>query len=166
MPTAISRTQFLRGQFAGKAGSVRPPWAVAEVEFVEHCNRCGDCLGACPEKIIEKGSGGFPVINFSKGGCLFCGECAQVCHAQVFSDVSTPPWLLNAEIDKTCLAMRGVECRSCKDHCEIGAIRFRLRVGGAALPILDTLNCTGCGACISVCPESAIELTTHSAQEG
>ena len=38
---------------------------------------------------------------------------------------------------EACFAARGVVCQSCGDACPEGAIRFRPRLGGPALPTLD-----------------------------
>jgi ferredoxin-type protein NapF len=56
------------------------------------------------------------------------------------------------------MAAQGVVCRTCGDVCDARAIHFQLRVGGAALPLLDETACTGCGECIAVCPVQAVEI--------
>ncbi|MBD4688740.1 4Fe-4S dicluster domain-containing protein, partial [Xanthomonas citri pv. citri] len=48
--------------------------------------------------------------------------------------------------------------RSCGDGCESRAIRFRPALGGIATLQLDLTACNGCGACLSVCPTSAISI--------
>jgi len=163
MRTAVSRAGFLRGDFSGRSSPLRPPWTLPEAHFVERCNRCGACLEACPAGILEKGRGGFPQVNFSRGECTFCGACEQACTAGAFTDPSrraaaSRPWSVRAAINERCLARRAVECRSCADQCDATAIRFRLVVGGSALPVLDQASCSGCGACYAVCPVQAIEL--------
>lgn len=62
-----------------------------------------------------------------------------------------------AEIGPGCIAYtQNVVCRSCGDVCDEAAIRFSPRLGGAALPVVLAERCTGCGACLSVCPTGAI----------
>ena len=158
-----SRAEFLRGDFSGRSRSLRPPWALPEAGFVAQCSRCGDCLRACPQDILEKGRGGFPQVNFTWGECTFCGDCVRACNAGAFAvgprqAAVRPPWTARATIDAGCLARRGIACRSCSDHCPAAAIRFRLIVGGAALPELDAAACSGCGACVAVCPVQAIHI--------
>ena len=57
-----------------------------------------------------------------------------------------------------CLSENSVVCRSCGEACDVGAIRFKLVVGGSALLEMNTTQCNGCGECISVCPVGAIEM--------
>ena len=158
-----NRAEFLRGDFSGRSRPLRPPWALPESGFVEQCTRCGDCVRTCPQRILEYGRGGFPQVNFTWGECTFCGNCVRACTAGAFAatpqlTASLAPWSARAAIDTACLAMRGVECRSCGDLCPAAAIRFRLVVGGSAMPELDTAACTGCGACFAVCPVQAINI--------
>ncbi|HRK23617.1 MAG TPA: 4Fe-4S dicluster domain-containing protein [Beijerinckiaceae bacterium] len=57
-----------------------------------------------------------------------------------------------------CVEPKGVTCRRCGDECEAGAIRFRLSGRGKADVLVDQALCTGCGACLSVCPTNGLEL--------
>lgn len=61
-------------------------------------------------------------------------------------------------ISDACLARAGVVCQTCGDACPERAIRFPLRRGGPPLPIVGHDRCTGCGACVPVCPVGAIDL--------
>lgn len=63
-----------------------------------------------------------------------------------------------AKLETGCLALRGIVCRSCAEHCEPGAIRLRPLPAGRALPVIDEARCTGCGECARVCPAQAIVL--------
>ncbi|WP_131112197.1 4Fe-4S dicluster domain-containing protein [Sulfuricystis thermophila] len=64
-----------------------------------------------------------------------------------------------ASIGPACIAyVDNVVCRSCGDACDEQAIRFSPRLGSAALPVVLTERCTGCGACLPVCPAGAITL--------
>jgi ferredoxin-type protein NapF len=64
-----------------------------------------------------------------------------------------------------CIAFaKNVVCRGCGDACDAAAIRFSPRLGGAACPVILDERCTGCGACIPVCPASAITLTALAVQ--
>lgn len=162
MPGSISRAQFLRGDFSGRRMAIRPPWALPAGEFMARCTGCGDCRAACPQGIIQSGPGGYPSVDFSRGGCDFCGACAAACTPGALRRESGPagadPWPLRARIDAVCLSLQGVFCRICADHCEARAIRFRPSLGGRAQPRIDMQACTGCGACYSPCPSHAIAI--------
>ena len=162
MSGQISRMQFLRGDLRGERLPVRPPWALAEAEFVQACERCDDCVRACPERILERGRGGFPQVDFARGGCTFCGDCVRACRPNALvDDGQRRPWGLLPVFGEACLSRRGIVCRVCGDACEATAIRFRLAVGGVALPEIDAARCTGCGECVGVCPEKVMLMTAE-----
>lgn len=152
----ISRRQFLRGALRGGRSPVRPPYAPREPDFVARCDRCGDCLRVCAERIIRIGEGGLPEIDFALGGCTLCGDCVSACRGRAL--VGSAPFSLLVQIGGGCLANQGVVCRACGEACDRGAIRFRLRVRGAAEPVLDPTACTGCGGCLGRCPVQALTL--------
>ncbi|OQX30842.1 MAG: ferredoxin-type protein NapF [Candidatus Sedimenticola endophacoides] len=164
----MNRARFLRGQFGGGAPLPRPPWALPETEFTDRCTRCDNCIGVCPDQLLVRGGGGFPVIDFSRGGCDFCGECSAVCEPGVLArgDGERPPWALVARIGGSCLAVNAVTCRCCGEVCAPRAIRFRLQTGGRAIPELDQQACTGCGACHAVCPVRAVEISALTDEWG
>ncbi len=157
MSSSLSRRAFLRGQISN---SLRPPWAVAN--FLDVCSRCGRCIAACPEHILQTESFNFPIVNFQQGACTFCAECVRACSAGALVFHESVPWNYKVEINQQCLALRGVECRSCAEFCDRRAIVFRLRVGGVAQPQLQLENCNGCGACYAPCPVKAIEIKANS----
>lgn len=136
----------------------RMPWLVDEQAFVDGCTRCNKCVEVCETKIIVKGEGGFPKVDFNQGECTFCEQCAQVCPESLFILTTEQPWKQVATINQKCLSIQGVECRVCGDNCEYAAIKFRLQMGGSAKPLLNETDCTGCGACIGPCPSNAIEM--------
>ena len=161
MQTALlSRRGFLRGGMRSVPAAVRPPWARGELAFLAACSRCDACIRACPTGILLRSDGGFPAVDFSRGECTFCGECAAGCEPQALlrAPDGLSPWALKASIGQSCLAEAGVECRVCGENCPESAIRFRPRLGGVALPQLDASACTGCGACFAPCPTRAIAL--------
>jgi ferredoxin-type protein NapF len=132
------------------------PWATPT--FIDRCTRCLDCATACPEGIVVKGDGGFPRVDFGRGECTFCGDCATACTAGALLKGNGPPWRLKATISAGCLSERGVSCRSCGDVCDPRAISFTLQLGGRAAVSLEPSYCTGCGACVGVCPVNAINM--------
>ena len=155
---SLSRRAFLRGAPPAAPPPLRPPWALDEPAFLSACTTCGDCVAACPEAVLVAAADGRPVFDPGQGECTFCEACVTACepHALDLSRVA-PAWRLKAAIASTCLALNGVTCLSCRDACGETAIRFRPALGGAR-PELDPERCTGCGACVSPCPVSAIAL--------
>ena len=134
----------------------RMPWAVEA--FMSACERCGDCIEVCEESVLKSGDGGYPTIDFERGGCSFCGACVQACKYGALDRKTEPPWGLVASIGPGCLSAQGITCRSCGDVCESRAIRFRLDVGGRAIPSLEPSFCNGCGSCIATCPTHVIRI--------
>jgi ferredoxin-type protein NapF len=149
---------LLSDQFATRNLPFRPPWAAAEQPFLRVCEHCGSCVDACPEHVLIYGRGNFPEIDFSKGGCTFCGKCSVACKLGGLRTPDRHPWNLRAFITDTCLANRGTECNKCSAACPAAAINFRPQVGNTAVPILEEMLCNGCGACVSVCPVLAIHI--------
>ncbi|MBK9081266.1 MAG: 4Fe-4S dicluster domain-containing protein [Rhizobiales bacterium] len=66
-----------------------------------------------------------------------------------------------ARIGAACVEPKGVTCRRCGDECEPRAISFRLVGRGKAEPRVAAEACTGCGACLGVCPVAAIALVSR-----
>lgn len=155
-----NRSRFIRGDFRGRPGEVRPPWSVSESRFIELCTHCNDCITDCPKAIIKSGSGQYPIIDFTHSGCDFCQKCVDICKTGALkkekTDSSTP-WSIKAVFLDSCLSVNGVVCRSCSEICESRAVRFQLKPGGAAQPILDQAACNGCGECLAVCPVKSIQ---------
>lgn len=154
-----ARRGFLRGQFkSATPAPQRPPWALPEARFLGKCTRCNNCAIICPTRIIKMRDG-YPQIDFSAAGCTFCGECVRVCTPAALHRIEGAlPWSIKASVSEKCLAQRGVECRICGEHCEVAAIRFPPRLDAPPLPVVDVTTCTGCGACVSVCPTKAVAL--------
>jgi ferredoxin-type protein NapF len=160
MDMAISRTQFLRGDFRGERRAVRPPWALEEWLFAERCDRCGQCISACPQGLLSAGRGGFPKVDFQRGECTFCRACLDSCtRGALRAYEGEAPWQLRAGIGSGCLTHHGVICRSCGEQCDARAIRFRPTAGRVAPPEVSTALCNGCGACVAPCPAAAIVMS-------
>ena len=161
MACAVNRRQFLRGDLTGRNSAIRPPWSMAEREFTARCDQCSECVSACPSHLIEAANDGFPFINFLKGECDFCKACARACATGALAyreEANQPVWSLAAMIEPECIAFNGVLCRTCGEHCEATAIRFVPVVGRGEMPRINLERCTGCGACVSVCPVKAVRM--------
>lgn len=168
MSINVARLRMLRGNLGGESRSVRPPRAIPEPDFFDICSRCDACIDACPSKIILRGSGGYPEIDFHRGECDFCGECQAHCNeGALLAEQTGSPWGNVIKIDsQRCLPAQGVMCLTCAEQCEVEAITFKPTIGGISLPQLDLDGCTGCGACIAPCPNRAITiLVSDSVQQ-
>lgn len=150
----FDRRALLRG--GRREGLPFPPWALAE--FTRRCTRCDACVAACEERILVRGDGGFPRVDFQRGECTFCGACAAACEVGAFSATDRSPWSLRVTLAGDCLAEQGISCRSCEDVCGPRALRFRLQRGGRADLEIDIDRCNGCGACISACPVGVLRM--------
>lgn len=156
----LSRRQWLKGNFSGKPNEPTPPWAIKQ--FFESCSRCDACIAACPTRILVRGDGGFPRVDFRSGECSFCGACAEACQARALvRRDGAPPWKLVAAIDDSCLCFANVICRSCGEQCDADAIHFTLVAAAVARPSVAADRCSGCGACVAPCPNGAILITEH-----
>ncbi|WP_242007574.1 ferredoxin-type protein NapF [Luteimonas cucumeris] len=160
----LSRRALLCGELRARPAQPRPPWALAEADFLRACTACGDCLSACPEQVLVRDADGRAIFEPQQGECTFCGDCATACAAGAIDRARVAsPWHWTAEVSDACLTRSGVVCSSCRDACGESAIRFHPVIGGVSQPQLDSARCTGCGACIRACPVSAIALVQPGA---
>lgn len=164
MTGMLSRRDLFR-RAAGRPTPMRPPGSGAERDFEAACERCGACAEACPEAILVADAGGLPELTVSHGACTFCGACAEACPTGALRPDRIGAWPWRARIAPSCLSLNGTACRACQDVCDARAIRFRLETGGRAVPLLDPVACTGCGACVGSCPAGAIALTREPAAQ-
>ncbi len=158
-----SRTNPGRRRPLSRTQPLSLPWTDA-ARMIEACTACGACVEACPQDILTIVGGTRPEIRFD-APCLFCAACADACPEDVFDRGRTPPWEARAVIGGACLEAQGVSCRACEDVCEARALRFRPALGGRAEIEVAPDACTGCGACVPVCPVGAIAIRRGAAPE-
>jgi len=157
----LSRRNLIRGRANSATLPLRPPGAVPEALFADQCTSCGDCIAICPQSIVFKGSAGYPEVDFRRGECTFCSRCIDICTEDALLRETQPPWRLEMRLTDACLAKQQVVCQTCGDACEAEAIRFRPQAGSVSLPLIDQDVCTGCGACITACPQDALRAVAH-----
>jgi ferredoxin-type protein NapF len=175
----VARRGFLSGRFLTREGRedlVRhtralgppPPWHQGRLS-PQTCRNCSaPCRSACTEDVIrihapDHALAGTPYLNFEEAGCTFCGDCARECPMEglepAFSD---PPRIGFARLEvASCLAWNSVVCMSCGHTCGLHAIQFDRR----GKPSIDVSRCTGCGQCVGICPNRAIEVAWSVAGE-
>ncbi len=158
----LTRRNFFKAKKLTASPAIRLPWVVNETTFTDGCTQCGDCLTSCPENIIKKGDGGFPEVQFLQGECTFCQKCVESCEQNLFVEYAETPssnaWQSDISIKSDCLAAHEIFCQSCQDSCETEAISFKYINSSVPQPHITLSDCTSCGACVAVCPQTSIQL--------
>ncbi|MDP7248969.1 MAG: 4Fe-4S binding protein [Planctomycetota bacterium] len=160
---------------------VRPPGSVPEKEFLQLCIRCGECMKACPNDVLQpmgfkkQGLEGLwtPEVVANWAGCEpSCNICTQVCPTAAIRPIPLEEKRCAriglADVNKeTCLPYAGKEaCQLCVDECSTAgykAIEFeRVHVevdedgmplddSGYVAPVVLPEKCVGCGLCQTRC---------------
>jgi ferredoxin-type protein NapG len=134
----------------------RPPGALAETQFLEACERCGECIKACPHDVLKpaisrlRHVSGTPTFDPGSNPCLLCEglPCATACPTEAL-DPNRAVRMGVAQINPTACTANVDGCPKCADECPIPwAIQVRPR----RAPHIDPRACVGCGVCASVCP--------------
>lgn len=165
-----------------KSNLIRPPGSHKEEEFLARCIRCGQCMKICPTNalhptLLEAGWEGIftpyliPVIGYCEYNCVLCGQAcptgaiAALTVVKKHGDLNSKPVSIGtAFIDKNrCLPWAfDTECIVCEEWCPTSPKAIKLteeRVAtedGKTLtlkrPLVDPIQCIGCGACEYACP--------------
>jgi ferredoxin len=158
------------GQARSKDAPLRPPGAIEEDEFTGLCLRCGNCMRACPSKIIHPDTGqsgvlGFlsPVVRYKTDYCKEeCNACTTACPSGAIKRLNLEQknrYVIGKASVDTALCLWGVsECHACLQPCPYEAIKVRwYEEAYESFPGVDPLKCNGCGACEVVCPTGVLK---------
>jgi ferredoxin-type protein NapF len=150
---------------------VRPPGAMPETRFVSLCIRCGNCVRACPTRIIAPEGGRHdplglltPALRFDRDYCREdCSRCTEVCPTGALvalaprDKLTVPLGFPRIDMDR-CLLGDDRECSACRSSCPYGAITYVFsEVDYTLAPRVDPAKCPGCGACELACPTSPVK---------
>jgi ferredoxin-type protein NapF len=153
------------GQARSDDAPLRPPGAIREDKFTGLCLRCGNCIRACPSRIIHPDRGqsgvlGFlsPVIRYKTDYCKKeCNACTTVCPSGALQRLNLEQknsYIIGKASVDASLCLWGVsECHACLPSCPYEAIKIRWdEEAYESFPGVDPAKCNGCGACEAVCP--------------
>ena len=119
------------------------------------CLGYGDCVRACPEHAISIVNG---VARVNPQACIGCGVCTRECPngiIHLIPDVSRVV-VECSNHDKGAITRKAcksgcIGCGKCEKTCPHGAIKVVDN-----LATIDYEKCTGCAACVAVCPVHCI----------
>ena len=155
---------------------IRPPGSTAEIEFLQRCVRCGQCMQVCitnglqPVMLRAGVEGMFsPYLVARTGYCEFnCTLCGQVCPTGAIAPLEKEEKhrfkIGHAWFDKNlCLPFaKNTPCIVCEEHCPTPekAIRFQTvsvvdeagETRSLKQPYVVDDLCIGCGICETMCP--------------
>jgi ferredoxin-type protein NapG len=206
--TALSRRQWLLSTLRAACGagmaaavlagpasrraqavSLRPPGALAELDFLSACVRCGLCVQACPYDTLHTAgysdsvAPGTPFFTARTVPCEMCEDipCAKACPTGALdkglNDIKATR--MGAAVlvgHETCLNVQGLRCDVCYRVCPALDEAITLerhhneRTGKHAMfiPTVHTDHCTGCGKCEKACvlDEAAIKVLPRNLATG
>mgnify|MGYP000265123361 CR=1 FL=1 len=154
---------------------IRPPYAIAELEFLLACTRCDKCIEACPHEVVfplPARRGGdvvhTPAMDLLNHGCHLCSDwpCVSVCASQALklplsenNERNALPKLAIAVIETgTCLPYQGPDCGACETSCPVpGALEWH-----DFKPYINIGLCTGCALCREACVLEDKAIRIHS----
>lgn len=178
---------LLRQEAKAQPYALRPPGALAEMDFNAACIKCGECVNACPPDILKLAPAGTdlpigtPYFLPRTGPCIMCPDipCLKACPtgalAPELKDINKSRMGLAVIDIENCLSWKGLRCEICHRDCPLKGTAITLETLDRGLskhavfrPIVNSEFCTGCGICEKACPttESAIRILPHNLVQG
>ncbi len=113
---------------ACRFGALRVENGAAVVD-ADLCTGCGQCVSACPKKLID-------MIPYRAAVTAPCSGCEK------------------GSVTRKRCASGCIGCGKCEKLCKHGAVRI---IGGH--PVIDYAKCVGCGECVGACPRQLLRTT-------
>ncbi len=119
------------------------------------CLGYGDCTRVCPKDAIHVEDG---IAKVDPQKCIGCGMCVRECPNHIIKLVNDTVKVVVqcSNHDKGALTRKQcingcIGCMKCQKACPNGAVKVE-----GNLATIDYSLCTGCGACVEVCPVHCI----------
>lgn len=137
------------------------------------CTFCNKCIETCEQPMFVSTKQRINALSEVTKAEISTSNNHDISKNNTKNNDFIQPWPATLTLDtqsasSSCLASNNVFCQSCKDECEVEAISFSYvktdengeqQISAIAQPAINNNDCTQCGACISNCPQDAINLT-------
>lgn len=143
----------------GPLGVLRPPGALDEEAFLDHCLRCTRCADACESGCIKffgptaGAMAGTPYIVSVERACTLCLECGASCPSgslRPLTDRRQAAMGLAVVDERLCVSHNGTGvCGACHTVCPFRNKALTLGLRNA--PTIHEDHCVGCGLCEEAC---------------
>ncbi len=162
---------LVRQEAKAQPYALRPPGALAEMDFNAACIKCGQCVNACPPDILKLAPAGAnlpigtPYFEPRTGACIMCPDipCLIACPtgalAPELKDINKARMGLAVIDIENCLSWKGLRCEVCHRDCPLKGKAITLGTDPRGLskhavfrPMVNSDYCTGCGICEKACP--------------
>ena len=100
------------------------------------CTGCGECIIACPKKIIK-------LIPYNAKHWVGCSNTDKASNTNNYCNIGC------------------IGCKACENSCPYGAIQVKENHA-----VIDFSKCTGCGICQSECPRKIIWSARSQSEDG